>query len=71
MPTVEKTAPKESDKALFVVLYQKEAHPDSDPLEVNTNSGFNLPAPQSLADRQKLARQAMEQLHIRRNRACG
>jgi hypothetical protein len=63
---VERVADKSADKACFVIVYGKEAHPDSDPLEVNKNAGFNLPEPRSLGERQKRAQLAIDELHILR-----
>ncbi|HEY4328173.1 MAG TPA: deiodinase-like protein [Phycisphaerae bacterium] len=64
--TVEKFADKYAGKAVFILVYQKEAHPadGADPLEVNQNDGFNIAEPTSLAERQKLAKQAIDRLHI-------
>jgi hypothetical protein len=65
LPSVESLADKTRDQAAFVIVYQKEAHPaDADPLELNVNGGFNLAEPTSLAERQMLAQQAVQRLHI-------
>ena len=60
-------AGRNTDKALFVVIYQKEAHAaDGDAaLEVNKADGFNPAAPMSLDERTKLARQAADRLAIK------
>jgi len=63
-PTVEKLAAREGSKAQFVIIYQKEAHPDSDPLEINTKAGISVPEQQDLAARTALARQTVDQLNI-------
>ena len=64
--TVDKFADKYADKAAFVVVYQKEAHPADGPdaVEVNQNEGFNIAEPTSIEERQKLAKQAVDRLHI-------
>ena len=65
LSTVEKMADRNADKAAFVIVYQKEAHPaDGEALEVNVREGFNIAEPTGLGERKSLARQAVERLHI-------
>jgi hypothetical protein len=63
---VERMAAKNADRAAFLVVYQKEAHPADgpDPLEVNQTDGFHIAEPVSMEERQKLAARAVERLHL-------
>ena len=64
--SVDRLAARDLDKALFVIVYQKEFHAadSQDPLEINANEGFNIAEPTSLAERIKLAKQVPERLGI-------
>jgi len=60
-------AGRNTDKALFVVMYQKEAHPaDGEAaLEVNKSDSFNLAAPANLEERTRRAALAADRLAIK------
>ncbi len=64
---VEYLAQKWKASAIFVLVYQKEAHPSdgTDPLDLNKADGFDLAKPTSEAERVKLASQAVDRLSIK------
>ena len=66
VPAVEALAAKFADTVSFVILYQEEAHAaDSENgIPINRDQGFAIMQPTSLAERQKLAQQAVDRLQI-------
>jgi hypothetical protein len=65
-PAVEKLAASYADKAAFLVVYQREAHPvgGGDELEINEQEGYSIAAPANLDERMSLAAQAAARLSI-------
>ncbi len=65
--SVDRLATRDADKAVFVIIYQKEYHAadSQDPLDLNTTEGFNLADPTSQTERVKLAQQLPERLGVK------
>lgn len=65
--SVDRLAARDVDKAIFVIVYQKEFHAaDSEsPLALNESGGFNLAAPTSQTERMALAKSLPERLGIK------
>ncbi len=63
-PAIEKLTATFGDKAKFLLVYQREAHPAGDDLDINVRDGYSIAAPNSLEERTKLATQAATRLNI-------
>ncbi len=64
-PAIEKLTATFGDKAKFLLVYQREAHPAGDDLDINVRDGYSIAAPQQFGESAiKLATQAATRLNI-------